>query len=122
MRTTPDAKAYSGSCHCGRVRYDVTTDLTKVLECNCSHCERKGLLLTFVTPDQFVLHSGEQELAEYQFNKKIIHHLFCRSCGVESFARGKKPDGSPAIAVNVRCLEGVEISALKPMPFDGRHA
>ena len=70
MRTMPDAKAYSGSCHCGRVRYDVTTDLTKVLECNCSHCERKGLLLTFVTPGQFALHSGEQELMEYQFNKK----------------------------------------------------
>ena len=118
----PDAKSYSGSCHCGRVRYDVTTDLTKVLECNCSHCERKGLLLTFVTPGQFALHSGEQELMEYQFHKKIIHHLFCRSCGVEPFARGKMPDGSPAIAINVRCLEGVEISALKPMPFDGRNA
>jgi hypothetical protein len=116
----PETKNYSGSCHCGNVRYDATVDLSKVMECNCSHCARKGFLLTFVPPSQFTLHSGEQDLTEYQFNKKIIHHLFCSSCGVEPFARGKMRDGSPAIAINVRCLEGVDLDALKPMPFDGR--
>jgi hypothetical protein len=117
----PEAKTYTGSCHCGRVRYDATLDLAQVIECNCSHCQRKGLLLTFVPSSQFTLRSGEQELADYQFNKKIIRHLFCRTCGVQPFARGKMPDGSAAVAVNVRCLEGVDVSALKPMPFDGRN-
>jgi hypothetical protein len=117
----PEPKTYAGSCHCGRVRYDAAVDLTQVIECNCSHCQRKGLLLTFIPPSQFTLHSGEQELTDYQFNKKIIHHLFCRTCGVEPFARGKMPDGSAAIAVNVRCLEGVDICALKPVSFDGRN-
>lgn len=115
-----EAKNYAGSCHCGRVRYDVTADLTQVMECNCSHCARKGFLLTFVPPSKFTLHAGENDLTEYQFNKKIIHHLFCRACGVEPFARGKMPDGSPAIAINVRCLEGVDLDALKTAPFDGR--
>jgi hypothetical protein len=115
-----EVKNYRGSCHCGRVRYDVTADLTQVMECNCSHCSRKGFILTFVPPSQFTLKAGEQEITEYQFNKKIIHHLFCRVCGVEPFARGKMPDGSAAIAVNVRCLEGIDLAALKPMPFDGR--
>ena len=115
-----ESKNYPGSCHCGKVRFAVTADLSKVMECNCSHCARKGFLLTFVTPAAFNLTSGEDNLTEYQFNRKIIHHLFCRTCGIEPFARGKLPDGSSAIAVNVRCLEGVEISALNPMPFDGR--
>jgi hypothetical protein len=74
----PEPTTYSGSCHCGRVRYDATVDLTQVMECNCSHCRRKGFLLTFISPDQFTLHSGEQDLTAYQFNKKIIQHLFCR--------------------------------------------
>jgi hypothetical protein len=121
ISTMPDAKTYTGSCHCGRVHFDVTTDLATVMECNCSYCARKGFLLAPVTPDQFTLHSGEQDLTDYQFNKKNIHHLFCRTCGVQPFARGTMPDGSPAIAVNVRCLEGVDVSALKPMPFDGRN-
>ena len=117
----PETQAYTGSCHCGRVRYEATVDLTQVLECNCSHCQRKGLLLSFISPSQFTLQSGEQDLTAYQFNKKIIQHLFCRSCGVQPFARGTMPDGSPAIAINIRCLEGVDLDALKPMPFDGRN-
>jgi hypothetical protein len=117
----PDAKTFNGSCHCGRVRFEVTADLARVIECNCSHCARKGFLLTAVTPDQFTLRSGEQELSDYRFNKKVIHHLFCRTCGVQPFSRGKMPDGSAALVVNVRCLEGVDVSALKPMPFDGRN-
>src|SRR5205823_2202539 len=88
-----DAKKYTGGCHCGKVRYEVTTDLTRVLDCNCSHCSKKGLLLNFVTADQFTLLSGEESLSDYQFNKKVIHHLFCRACGVESFARGTAQDG-----------------------------
>jgi hypothetical protein len=66
------------------------------------------------------LKSGESALRDYQFNKAVIHHLFCATCGVESFARGRKPDGSEAVAINVRCLEGVDFGALKPMPVDGR--
>ena len=116
----PEARSYAGSCHCGRVRYDATVDLTQVIECNCSHCERKGFLLTFIPPSQFTLHSGEQDLTGYQFNKKIIQHLFCSTCGVQPFARGKNPDGSPAIAINVRCLKGVDLRTLNPMPFEGR--
>jgi hypothetical protein len=57
---------------------------------------------------------------DYLFNRQVIHHLFCSTCGVESFARGKTNDGRDVIAINVRCLEGVDISALNPSPFDGR--
>jgi hypothetical protein len=57
---------------------------------------------------------------DYQFHKRAIHRQFCPTCGVESFARGNHPDGSEMIAVNVRCLESVDVAALNPMPFDGK--
>jgi len=116
----PDQRTFSGGCHCGQVRFEVTTDLAQVMSCNCSICTKHGLLLTFVAPEQFALRAGAEDLSEYQFNKKVIHHRFCPVCGVESFARGAKPDGAPMVAINVRCLEGVYIGALKPMPYDGR--
>ena len=115
-----ESRTYSGGCHCRRVQYEVSTNLTPVIACNCSHCQPKGLLLTFVPPEQFTLRAGEGELTEYQFNKHIIHHLFCGTCGVQSFARGKGPRGEDMIAINVRCLDGIDLAALKPMPFDGR--
>jgi hypothetical protein len=115
-----EVSKHSGGCHCGRVRYDVTVPLDRVMSCNCSICQKRGSLLTFVKSDAFNLLSGDDALADYQFNKMIIHHLFCRHCGVASFARGTRPDGSDMIAVNVRCLDDVDPAALSPMPFDGR--
>lgn len=112
---------YTGGCHCGRVRFEATASLDRVMSCNCSNCQARGLLLTFVPPEQFTLVSGEDDLADYQFNTKTIHHLFCRTCGIESFARGIRPsDGAKMVAINVRCLDGVDLAALTLTPVDGR--
>jgi hypothetical protein len=116
----PEAKTYEGSCHCQKVRYRVTTDLQQVISCNCSMCSRSGTLLSFVGTDQFQLLSGEGDLTDYQFNTKNIHHVFCSSCGIKSFARGKGPDGKPMCAINVRCLDGVDIGKLKITEVDGK--
>lgn len=102
------------------MRYEVSADLDHVVSCNCSICTAKGSILTFVPVDQFKLLSSEDALTDYQFNKKQIHHLFCSICGVESFAKGKDKSGADIRAINVRCLDGVDVSALKPTPFDGR--
>lgn len=115
-----DAKTYEGGCHCGDVRFKVTADLSQVIRCNCSICSKKGHLLTFVPPEQFELVAGEGKTTDYQFNKQLIHHLFCSRCGVGSFARGIKPDGKPAVAINVRCLDGVDLSSLSIIDFDGK--
>ncbi|MDF2697417.1 MAG: Glutathione-dependent formaldehyde-activating protein [Labilithrix sp.] len=114
-------KTYEGSCHCGNVRYKVTTDLAQVIACNCSMCGRAATLLNFVKPDKFELLSGNDVVSDYQFNKKNIHHLFCSNCGIKSYAHGTGPDGSAMIAVNVRCFEGVDPSALKVISFDGKN-
>ena len=114
------AASYEGGCHCGAVRYRVTTDFARVVDCNCSMCGRAGTLLTFVTENDFQLISGEDSLSDYQFAKRRIHHLFCRTCGIKSFARGSRPDGTAMIAVNVRCLDGVEPGQLTITSFDGR--
>jgi hypothetical protein len=116
----PDLKNYSGGCHCGQVRYDVTADLSKVTTCNCSICTKRGALWTFVSPEHFALRAGNEDLVDYQFNKRVIHHLFCGQCGVSSYCRGVAPNGKEMIGINVRCLDGVDVGSLKTTPFDGR--
>jgi hypothetical protein len=116
-----EPKSYTGGCQCGAVRYRAKVDLGKpVISCNCSMCGRAGTLLTFIPAAEFELLSGGDALTDYQFNKKHIHHLFCSTCGIKSFARGAGPDGTPTVAINTRCLDGVEIGELKIQPFDGR--
>lgn len=116
-----EKKTYKGSCHCGKVSYSVDVDLSgDVITCNCSICNRTGSMLTFVPATQFKLERGDDVLTDYQFGKKHIHHVFCSTCGVRSFARGKTPDGADMIAVNARCLEGVDVNTLKVKQYDGK--
>lgn len=116
----PELKSYAGGCHCGAVRYEVKMELDKVVSCNCSICSRTGTLLAFVPAEQFTLLSGEDALTDYQFNKKHIHHLFCRRCGIRSFCWGLGPGGREMRAINVRCLDGVDADALPVTRIDGR--
>jgi hypothetical protein len=116
-----EAPRHEGSCHCGQVKFQVALDLTKpAVTCNCSICGRTGTMLSFVLEDAFVLHSGADALTDYQFGRQHIHHLFCSTCGVRAFARGQKPDGTKMVAVNVRCLEGVELEDVPTVKFNGR--
>ena len=116
-----EKKTYEGSCHCKRVRYNVTTDLAQIIACNCSICAKSGTLLTFVPPDQFELLSGEDALTDYQFSEKVIHHTFCSTCGIKSYATGTRPGKPEMVAINVRCLEGVDPSTLPLIHYDGKN-
>lgn len=112
---------YSGSCHCGAVKYEVSMDsLETAMQCNCSRCHRLGWLLTFVPVRAFTLLSGEDNLIEYRFNTKRIAHLFCKTCGIESFARGKDREDREMIAINVRCLDGVDLQKLTIQEVNGK--
>jgi len=110
---------YEGGCHCGRVRFRVTASLDHVSECNCSMCTKKGFLHLIVAPEQFELVSGADVLTTYEFNTKVAKHRFCRLCGVHAFYTPRSdPD---KIDVNVRCLDGVDLSSLAVSPFDGQN-
>ena len=110
---------YTGSCHCGRVRFEIITDLARASECNCSICTKKAYLHHMVAADDFRLLAGDDDLATYQFGTMTARHQFCRHCGVASFFR---PRANPAhYMVNVRCLDNVNLKSLRIEQFDGRN-
>lgn len=111
---------YLGGCQCGAVKYEVHVDIDQTITCNCSRCQKLGSVLTFTSTEKFKLLSGEDCQTEYLFNKHAIHHLFCKTCGIESFAHGFKPDGTPMVAINANCLEGIDPRTLKSRHYDGR--
>lgn len=113
-------QTYQGSCRCGKVRFEATTELKNGMTCNCSICSKKGYILDFIPAERFNLLSGEEVLTEYLFNKEKIHHLFCSVCGIQGFARAAGPDGQDMYAINVRCLEGADLSALTMTEYDGK--
>ena len=115
-----EVNTHGGGCHCGKVRYEMTAKVEKVISCNCSICMKSGALLTMFPAAQFKLTSGADNLIDYQSNKHAIHHMVCSDCGVKSFATAAGPDGTPMVAVNVRCLDDIDLKALSIIEFDGR--
>ncbi len=111
---------YAGSCHCGAVAYTVEVDTDQALKCNCTICTKLGAVWAFAPQAKFKLTEGAGRQGDYLFNKKKLHHRFCASCDIESYANGTGPDGSPMVGINLRCVEGVDVDKLSPRAWDGR--
>jgi len=112
--------AHQGSCHCGRIAFDVDGDVTEALDCNCSLCRRRGGLLAFFPAEKFTLTSKPGDYGTYRFNRHAIAHHFCLDCGVSPFSEAVHPGtGVATVAINVRCLPDVDLASLKVTQYDG---
>jgi hypothetical protein len=114
------AMKYKGSCHCGRVAYEVEGTIESALSCNCSMCQRKGSLLWFVPRDRMQLLTPDANASTYTFNRHVISHRFCPVCGMHPYAEGKDPKGNPTAAINIRCLEDIDLGSIPLTHYDGR--
>ena len=112
----------SGSCHCGKVKFEVEGTVDGALSCNCSMCQRRGSLLWFVPRAALRVTAGEDALATYTFNRHVIRHRFCPACGIHVFGEGTDPKGNAVAAVNIRVLAGVDLDAVPVRHYDGRAA
>jgi hypothetical protein len=111
---------YQGSCHCGNIAFEAEGELTKVMECNCSMCMRRGGLLWFLPAGAFTLTTPRESLSTYHFNKHVIDHHFCANCGIAPFGEGKAPNGAATVAVNARCVDGFDPQQVQKDFYDGR--
>lgn len=117
--SSTDEKTYEGGCHCGAVRWSVRmAPPEKAFTGNCSICKRTGWLLAFANADALEIVRGDDNLSDYQFGKKNIHHVFCKTCGVRSFSRGTSPTGEAKAAINLRCVDDLDVSSLPVHAFD----
>lgn len=108
-----------GGCHCGAVRFEAQVDISSGTECNCSYCSKAAPLLAFTGTDDFRLIAGAEAMTDYRFNKHAIAHLFCSTCGISAFGKARAPDGREMVAVNLRCVDDIDLAAVARQPFNG---
>lgn len=124
-------KTYTGSCHCGAVRYEADLDLAAGSNrCNCSLCFKARSWFAIAEGlEHFRLLDGRDALTDYRWTppgkpRPFLTYSFCRHCGVRIGARGDMPaPGKPFFAVHVTTLDHAEEDlAASPLNFaDGRH-
>jgi hypothetical protein len=130
---------YSGSCHCGAVRFTAEVNLKTppsqpwseearyawTYKCNCTFCTKTRYWKLFVPDAAFTLVSGAEVLGDYQFGEGMVHHRFCTRCGVAPFGTGKLDVmGGVFHALNIGCLDDATSAELAALPVryeDGRH-
>jgi hypothetical protein len=110
---------YKGRCHCGKVAFEVEGEINGAIACNCSICSRKGTLMWFVPREKLRLLTPESEMSTYTFNKHIIKHRFCPTCGIHPYGEGVGPNGNSMAAINIRCIEGIDLASVPVQNYDG---
>ena len=60
------------------------------------------------------------DIATYTFNKHVIQHRFCKTCGVQPYGEGVDPKGNRMVAVNIRCVDNVDTDKIPVQHFNGR--
>ena len=110
---------HPGSCHCGKIAFEVDGEFPSAMVCNCSYCRRTGNMLAFTSPDKFRMKTPQKDVSSYLFNKQVITHYHCANCGISTHGGGVAPDGKRMVAVNLRCVPDIDLDALKIDKFDG---
>ena len=114
-------RTYRGSCHCGRVRFEIDAAIDHVRVCDCSICRRRGALNHRVPKENIRLLTSWSDLVLYQWGSRTAKDYFCPACGILPFRRPSDPtpqevrEGVPPFdgwAINVRCLEDVDLDSI----------
>jgi hypothetical protein len=111
-------KTYRGSCHCGKVTFEADLDLSQgTSRCNCSICWKNRMWCTNIKPSAFRALTGRDELTEYSFGSRAVHHAFCKHCGARPYGWGNIPEiGGDYVSINVACLDDLDPAELVAAP------
>ncbi|MDB3973433.1 GFA family protein [Alphaproteobacteria bacterium] len=109
---------YKGSCHCGSIKFEIDSDLEKIVQCNCSICIKRNAKMIMIPKENFKILEGSEHLSLYQFNTEIAKHFFCKKCGIYTHHNRKSdPNG---MGVNLGCIDDVDPMKFDVIQFDGK--
>ena len=105
------------SCHCGAVRFEISSKPESVTECNCSICRRFGVQWAYYHPDEVKVICATDATGVYMWNDRCIEFHHCKICGCTTHYEGIGAE--PRRAVNARLMEAEDTEGVPVRLFDG---
>ena len=134
MSEPTEKKTFTGSCHCGFIKYTAALPVEAnptAGRCNCTICLKQGFTSKRLdSPDDFTLLSpaSVSEVKDYQMRSKDVHKRFCGTCGIHVWGEGQYEFQGAVhkfFTINALTLdqpqEGLDLSTWKMMYVDGRN-
>jgi hypothetical protein len=112
-----EKKTYTGGCHCGEVRFEVTARSQQ--RGFCSICQKRGALWVFATPESFALRAGLEDLKDYQFGKKAFIPCSARNAAWAHSLAALHRAAARWSPLMCAAWMTVDVTGLKFAPFDG---
>ena len=108
-------------CHCGEIEAEINTssNLSKIMRCNCSICKRKGAVMSMVKNEDFKIIKGASKLKLYQYHTKVAKHYFCSICGIYTH---HNPRSNPAMTgFNLGCIDEIDTFTFENIAVNDGH-
>ena len=116
-----DATIVEGSCHCGKVRFEIEALKPELTSCNCSICHRLGTLWAYYDASQVRFTAGEADTVAYVregdgMGDLAFHH--CPTCGVTTHWSSRVAS-STRMGINARLLDRAPLDGVRVKRLDG---
>ena len=130
----PTKQTFTGSCHCGFIRYQAAISLPSsptqptAGRCNCTTCLKSGFTGIQIPFEDFTLLSpaSKDQLSDY--HRSNLHKYFCKTCGIQTHEEGAyefEGQKHPFFCLNILSLDqpqkGLELSRFKIKYWDGKN-
>jgi hypothetical protein len=109
---------YKGQCHCGKVSFRFQAELSEVVKCDCSLCQKRNALMVTVEKAKFEISQGQEELTLYKWNSGVALHYFCGLCGI--YVYHQRRTNPELLSVNASCIDNLDLGALPVRQVDGK--
>ncbi|KZN44105.1 GFA family protein [Pseudoalteromonas luteoviolacea] len=108
-----------GSCHCGNVTIDLSTEIDLATSCNCSLCHRYGAIWGYFEIAQVKVAVSHSSVQSYKHGDEYLDFHHCRDCGCVTHYTPTEKAGSTRMAVNLRMFDKSILQDASVRYFDG---
>ncbi len=92
-------------CHCGEVTLGLSRTPVEVFDCNCSICQKLGVLWSYYHCDEVDFTDSVGATDIYQWNKNILEFHRCKTCGCTTHWIAADKTFREKMGVNARLID-----------------